>query len=293
MQHLPTSPALRLQSRRGARVTVSHLHQDFSGADSLAILVILTPGARRRAIAAALLAWGADVTFSTAAHVLEDMDGAFASDLVLLDGPGAGLAGPELCRHLLQRGGPPIILLTGSDDEKDFVTSLEVGADDCFGPSATLRTLLARISALVRRSAIERTHRSSLSPSQVYFAGWSFCLYSRRLRSPAGETEFLPRRDHELLTAFVQHQGTVLTPLVLGQLTGHEGLFDERRQADFKVRVLRLRRRLERLDAGSDLIRTVKYQGYLFVPDVHVSEPSVTAEDAHEFDGCPAAAAAP
>ncbi len=74
-----------------------------------------------------------------------------AINLVILDVMMPGEDGLSLCRHLVARGGPPVILLTAMADETDRIVGLELGADDYVVKPFNPRELLARMRAVLRR----------------------------------------------------------------------------------------------------------------------------------------------
>src|SRR5688572_12963222 len=139
-------------------------------------------------------------------------------DLVVLDLKLAGEDGLELLRRLRCDSDLPVIVLTGHRrEEVDRVVGLELGADDYLTKPFSLRELLARIRAVLRRVEARPATPAEAPPAEggkgtrYRFAGWEVSLRTRRLTSPAGETVSLTRGEFSLLTAFLQAPGQVLS----------------------------------------------------------------------------------
>lgn len=233
------------------------------------ILLEMEAGVRRDFAVTALQSGGATVIATVTGQPLDNLDAVFASHAVVLDGAATTYDGLDICQRLAQLKGPPVILMTGSDDEAERIAGLEHGADDCVSASASARELLARVFALVRRNAVRAPTEGQTSadgPSRVTFAGWSFCTVSGELKGPTGRTGFLSRTDHAVLVAFVEHPRQILSVEQLAEIIDGEPLTEIAR-VDWRVRISRLRRRLDRLDGGSSLIQTVHGKGYVFTAD--------------------------
>lgn len=257
---------------RGSPMTVQvpPIHNgSMAHARKCVILLEMEAGVRRDFAVTALQSGGATVIATVTGQPLDNLDAVFASHAVVLDGSAASYDSLDICRRLAELKGPPVILMTGSDNEAERIMGLEHGADDCVPSSASARELLARVFALVRRngqrSPIEATTSGDPAP-RVAFAGWSFCLTSGELRGPTGRTGFLSRMDHAVLAAFVEHPRQILSVDQLAGIIDGEPLTEIAR-VDWRVRISRLRRRLDRLDGGGGLIQTVHGKGYVFAAD--------------------------
>jgi two-component system, OmpR family, response regulator len=191
-----------------------------------------------------------------------------AVDLIILDLKLADEDGLDLMRGL---GGPsdvPIILVTGHRrEETDRVVGLELGADDYLTKPFGLRELLARVRAVLRRSAAaERRSRKDAKRIRYRFAGWELSMRTRRLTSPAGKTAALTAGEFNLLTAFLQSPQQILSR---EQLLAASRVHDEEvvdRSVD--IQILRLRRKLEVNPSEPQLIRTERGAGYIFAASV-------------------------
>ena len=204
-------------------------------------------------------------------------------DLVLLDVMLPKLSGIDVCRELRSRSNVPIIMVTAKGAEIDTVVGLEVGADDYVTKPFDLRELLARIKAVLRRLApVPAAPDAGAAPSGagpalpvpaapartvLRFDGWALDTAARRLLSPAGQDVQLTTGEFDLLAAFAQHPGRVLSrDFLLEQTRGREaGPFDR----TIDVQVGRLRRKLDDDAENPQLIKSVRGAGYLFVPAVH------------------------
>ena len=187
-------------------------------------------------------------------------------DLVILDLMLPGEDGLQLARELRSRSEIGIIILTGRGETVDRIIGLEMGADDYLPKPFHLRELLARVRSVLRRVASRSGTAASAHRVRVRFAGWSFDLASRALTSPAGEEVRLTTGEFELLAAFVDHAGQVLSrDRLLDLARGREaGPFDR----TIDVQVGRLRRKLEDDPRTPSLIKTVRGGGYIFTPAV-------------------------
>jgi two-component system alkaline phosphatase synthesis response regulator PhoP len=179
-----------------------------------------------------------------------------APDLILLDLMMPRVSGWEVCRSLRARGiDVPIIMLTARGAESDRVRGLELGADDYLAKPFSLRELLARVRAVLRRPG----------PRHKVDA-YAFGDVRVRVRSRqvflAGREVHLTRKEFDLLAYLLAHQGEVVTrERLLDEVWGYER-FPTTRTVD--THVLRLRRRFEADPEHPRWILTVHGQGYRF-----------------------------
>jgi DNA-binding response OmpR family regulator len=180
-----------------------------------------------------------------------------APDLVLLDVMMPTRSGWEVCRELRQRGvDVPIIMLTARGEETDRVRGLELGADDYITKPFSLRELLARVRAVLRRPGPrQKFEELAFGDVRVHRRG-------RRV-TRAGREVRLTRKEYELLVYLAEHQGDVITrERLLDEVWGYER-FPTTRTVD--THVLRLRRKLEADPDRPRFIHTVHGQGYRFL----------------------------
>ena len=188
-------------------------------------------------------------------------------DLVILDLMLRGEDGLSLCRQLRATSPVPVIMLTAMADHTDRVVGLEVGADDYLTKPFDQRELLARVKAVLRRTAARGALATSAETRPALcFANWRLDVTRRELRSADNTLVILSGGEFDLLLAFAEHPHRVLTRdqlLDLSRGTAHAA-YDR----SIDVQVSRLRYKLDADQKSSSLIRTVRNSGYLFVPKV-------------------------
>ncbi len=182
--------------------------------------------------------------------------------LVILDVMLPDTDGFALCRQVRSRSNLPIIMLTASSDETDRIVGLELGADDYIAKPYSPRELLARIKAILRRSATD-----AAVPVRYYrFAGFTLDLLERTVVDAAGKGVVLTGMDFQLLKYFVEHPGDVLDRDALCEQTRGRDSSPYDRSLD--VQISRLRDRLHDDGKQPTLIKTVRGAGYVFSADV-------------------------
>ena len=181
-----------------------------------------------------------------------------APDLVILDVMLPGQDGFEVCRRLRRESDVPVVMLTARDTELDKIVGLEIGADDYLAKPFSMRELIARVRALLRRSS--RRADAEL-PATLDRDGISVDAARREVRGPAGPIELTPK-EFDLLVRLMSRPGQVFTrEQLLAAVWGVDQPADSR-TVDTHVKTLR-----ERL--GDDAqrprwIETVRGVGYRF-----------------------------
>jgi two-component system, OmpR family, response regulator len=190
-----------------------------------------------------------------------------AIDLVILDLMLRGEDGLSLCRRLRTISHVPVIMLTAMADQTDRVVGLEVGADDYLTKPFDQRELLARVKAVLRRTAASGVLATpGETRPALCFANWRLDVARRELRSENNTLVVLSGGEFDLLLAFAEHPQRVLTRdqlLDLSRGAAHAA-YDRR----IDVQVSRLRYKLEADPKNPSLIRTVRNGGYIFLPKV-------------------------
>ncbi len=198
-------------------------------------------------------------------------------DLIVLDIMMPGEDGLSVLRRLQHNNSPPVIMLSAIGTDIDRIIGLEIGAEDYMAKPCNPRELLARIRTVLRRrtstdaAATDTSENSSarkadLAEQAVTFAGWKLDLVSRLLHDPEGILINLSDSEFRLLKAFIDHPRRVLTRDQL--LDYARGIDSEHYDRAIDVQISRLRRKLGVSDDGNELIRTVRNEGYMFVPVV-------------------------
>ena len=191
---------------------------------------------------------------------------AAAIDLVVLDIMMPGEDGLALCRDLRATSEIPVILVTAMSEETDRVIGLEIGADDYVTKPFNPRELLARIKAVLRRSNAVPRPRGDLQHRRLRFDRWLLDSERRELLDEAGLAVPLSTAEFNLLSAFLNRPGVVLSREQLLDLTSSRAaqVFD--RSIDNQVS--RLRKKIEAEPKQPQLIKTVWGGGYLFTASV-------------------------
>lgn len=191
------------------------------------------------------------------------------ADLIILDIMLPKEDGLSLCRRIRVNSNVPIIMLTARGSEVDRVVGLEMGADDYLTKPFSTHELLARIRALLRRANMTSRTPRDMRAARLSFSGWKLDLGTRRLQSADGAAVPLTSGEFELLVAFCEHPGRVLTREQLLDLTRGRAaaLFDR----SIDIQVSRLRRKIEDDPKDPLIIQTVRAGGYIFTAEVVAS----------------------
>jgi DNA-binding response OmpR family regulator len=186
-------------------------------------------------------------------------------DLVVLDVMLPKLDGFEVCRRLRQRSAVPILMLTAKTDEVDRVVGLEIGADDYLTKPFSMRELLARIKALLRRRdllAAEIARREAPVKQERLVAGdLEIDLPAHRVTNGGTPVSLTPK-EFDLLVFLVRNRGHVFSAeRLLDQVWGYEYAADPR---TVPVHIRGLREKLEEDPSRPRHIETVRGVGYRF-----------------------------
>lgn len=187
-------------------------------------------------------------------------------DLILLDIMLPGLDGFEVCRILRQEMNTPILMLTARDDEIDRVVGLEVGADDYLTKPFSMRELMARVKALLRRvrlirEEIETPAATPVAIQALEFGNLVIDIERREVRFEGQPLAFKPK-EYELLLYFAQNRGKVLSRDHILESVWSWDFTGDSRTVDVHVRWLR--EKIEHDPAEPHRIITVRGAGYRF-----------------------------
>jgi DNA-binding response OmpR family regulator len=178
-------------------------------------------------------------------------------DLIVLDLMLPGLDGFEVCRIIRRESATPILMLTAKTDEVDKVVGLELGADDYVTKPFSMRELLARVRALLRRA-----EQAPQTDQDVLASGNLLVDVAKRQASRAGQPLPLKPKEYELLVFLLRNPGRVFTrDQLLNQIWGYDFVGDSR---TVDVHMRWLRQKIE--DEPSKPVRliTVRGTGYRF-----------------------------
>ena len=176
--------------------------------------------------------------------------------LMLLDIMLPGMDGLQVCRTIRQFSTIPIIMLSAKDETFDKVLGLELGADDYITKPFEGKELVARVKAVLRRSAPGESEKDTLS-----FHGLTISLEKYEVHYQ-GKLLEMPPKELEVLYFLASHQNRVFTrEQLLEQVWGFD-FFGDSRTVD--VHIKRLREKLQDSESLGWTIRTVWGVGYKF-----------------------------
>lgn len=173
---------------------------------------------------------------------------------------------------------PPVIMLSAVGTDIDRIVGLEMGADDYLAKPCNPRELLARIRTVLRRhgkggaapvGVVPANDDAPVEPNSgdnLRFSGWRMDIGLRLLFDPESRLITLSDGEFRLLRAFAEHPRRVVTRDQL--LEWSRGEETEHYDRAIDVQLSRLRRKLASGQGSEDIIRTVRNEGYLFVPQV-------------------------
>jgi len=190
----------------------------------------------------------------------------FSPDLILLDLMLPGLDGFEVCKILRREMSVPILMLTARDDEIDRVVGLEVGADDYLSKPFSMRGLMARVKAQLRRTQVIRDEMEKIhAPEQTHKSlNFDNLVINLTRREVTLDDEILAMKpqEYDLLVFFAEHRGQMLSrEFILERVWGWEYVGDSR---TVDVHVRWLRQKIEKDPSNPERIVTVRGGGYRF-----------------------------
>ena len=175
--------------------------------------------------------------------------------LIILDLMLPGIDGLDVCRALRREGATPIIMLTARGEEVDRVVGLELGADDYVTKPFSVRELMARVKAVLRRAASGEMH----TPAVRRTGGLEIDTLSREARVDGVPVD-LTAIEFQLLEVLSRHAGQALSrEQLLDQVWGYD-YYGNDRAVDSVVK--RLRAKLRQAGCNPALIATVRGVGY-------------------------------
>ena len=185
--------------------------------------------------------------------------GDFEFDLLILDIMMPGRSGLDICREVRSRSAVPIIILTAKDAEVDKVVGLEVGADDYVTKPFSVRELLGRVRALLRRRELDRSPVPEVSRIN---SGPVTIDLARHVVTVRGRTVSLTRSEFQLLRLLAARPGEVFKRSQIMEELWQTEFDGDERACD--VHISNLRQKVESDPQRPELVLTVRGIGYKF-----------------------------
>ncbi len=185
-------------------------------------------------------------------------------DLIILDLMLPGMDGLEVCRMVRKEQNTPVLMLTARDDEIDRVVGLEVGADDYLTKPFSMRELLARVKAMLRRVRMMREEvreTSDTKSNTLKFDNLILDLDRRELRIDEKVVPLKPK-EYELMVYFCRHPKRAISRDALLEEVWGWDYTGESRTVDVHIRWLR--EKIESDSQNPTRIITVRGAGYRF-----------------------------
>lgn len=180
-------------------------------------------------------------------------------DLVILDIMLPGMSGFDICRAIRVESSMPIIMLTAKTEEIDRVVGLELGADDYIIKPFSMREVIARVKAVLRRSQmhLDRPKQDTIRVGDLVVDS------QRRVVQVRDKALHLPLKEFELLYTLVKNKDRVLTREMLLNSVWRGEAYDSTRTLDVHIRWLR--EKIEDDPSSPKRIVTIRGVGYMFV----------------------------
>ena len=185
--------------------------------------------------------------------------GDFDFDLLILDIMMPGRSGLDICREVRSRSAVPIIILTAKDAEVDKVVGLEVGADDYVTKPFSVRELLGRVRAQLRRRELDRSPTPEMNR---IVSGPVTIDLARHVVTVHGRTISLTRSEFQLLRLMAARPGEVFARAQIMEELWQTEFDGDERACD--VHISNLRQKIETDAQRPELIQTVRGIGYKF-----------------------------
>ena len=190
-------------------------------------------------------------------------------DVIVLDLSLPDADGMELLRQLRQKSEIPVIIHSNRSDEIERIIGIEIGADDYLPKPCNMRELLARVRALLRRSAPKTVSPTTSGKARrLRFGQWTLDTASRELIDDQGKPAAIGVSGYALLLAFVEHPFEPMSREVLSRVLKREYVAYDR---IIDVHVSQIRRILGSQPDGNAYIKTLRSQGYVFVASVEAA----------------------
>ena len=182
-----------------------------------------------------------------------------AYDLILLDVMMPGMSGLDVCKKAREKGiNTPIVLLTAKSEEMDKVLGLELGADDYITKPFSLRELLARIKAILRRGGLKST-----SSSATVVIGRLTINFENYTASNASGAIRMSHKEYDIMNYLLQRKNEIVSRYdLLEKVWGYEESPTTRTVDNF---IVKLRQKIEEDPNDPRIILTVHGTGYKLI----------------------------
>jgi DNA-binding response OmpR family regulator len=185
-------------------------------------------------------------------------------DLALIDIHMPGEDGLSLARHLRERyADMAIVMLTSASTVVDRIVGLEMGADDYVPKPFDPRELLARVKSVLRRTS--SSAQANIGDERVRIGRCVLDLAAHRLVDEKGSEMSMSSLEFDLLKALAEHPNRALSRERILNLNQQRDWDPFDRSVD--LRIMRLRKKIEPDPEHPRFIRTIRNEGYIFVPD--------------------------
>ena len=182
-------------------------------------------------------------------------------DLVILDIMLPKLDGFQVCRALRAESSTPILMLTARTDEIDKIVGLQLGADDYVTKPFSMRELLARVAALLRRAAMRPADSAAPATAVIAAAGLEVNIAARQAKRRGFPLPLRPK-EFDLLAFLIQNRGSVFSrSALLERVWGYDYAGDTR---TVDVHIHWLRQKIEDDPAKPTHLVTSRGAGYKF-----------------------------
>jgi DNA-binding response OmpR family regulator len=178
-------------------------------------------------------------------------------DLIILDIMLPKLSGLEVCRIIRRTSNVPIIMLTAKGEDMDRVVGLELGADDYISKPFSMRELVARIKAVLRRAKISATPKSI---ERIVFGDIVVDIKGRIVTKKGIPVDLSPK-EFDLLVTLAENEGRVMSREYLLNHVWGDDFYGDERTVDVHIRWLR--EKLEDDSSNPKYIQTVRGIGYI------------------------------
>ncbi len=183
-------------------------------------------------------------------------------DIIILDLVLPDIFGADLCKSIRRLTTTPILLLTASTEEQDYIIGLESGADDYIQKTTGLPVILAKIKAILRKEDKQATKGSNIVASfkLATFSGWRFKPSEAKLTSPDKTSIFLTESEVNVLILLLEHSSETIARDIIGRRLGIVSKDPFYRAVD--IIISRLRNKMKKIYSKCNLIKTVRNKGY-------------------------------